>query len=221
MTIKEFNEQNGTYIEANASYEKYFKGAYDNARKMVGRADFITAKLYGIEETGWVKNKMRDAAGAACKKLPKGKMKDAACKKERQYSKEIEEELRKKASRVAESSLDDALGEGESKEPTRNFTVENIVLNSAKDKANFDEDMKHLIQFDVPGMNVSDTLLKGRPRYLQALKDFLKGDKTVEIKMSYRQKNKTIRVADLKPDVESLKKLLKSKPEGLRVVKCL
>ena len=63
--------------------------------------------------------------------------------------------------------------------------------------------------------------MKGRPKYLKALKAYLKGDKDVEVKMSWKKGNKMVKVADLKPNRSSLKALLRSSPGDVRVVECL
>ena len=59
MSIKEFNAKHGTYIEENAEYEEYFKAAYEKGRKRAGIDEFITDKIYTIDEMGW-KEKAKD-----------------------------------------------------------------------------------------------------------------------------------------------------------------
>lgn len=229
MSIKDFNAKHGTYIEENEEYEEYFRTAYHKARQRAGVDEFITDKIYSIEETGWREK--------AKKMYEKGKKKALDLKnKAEAKAKELKErasraakaarDAAKKKSVVNESSLDDALGddiplEKEYEENSDLQEIENIVSESAKDKSELKMDMQHLIQFRVKGMPLRDTLVKGRPRYLQAMKDYLKGDNDAQIKMSYRAKNRSVKIADLKPDLQSLKQLLKSKPEGLRVVECL
>ncbi len=230
-TISQFNAKHGTYIDENAEYEEYFKMAYTEARKRAGIDEFITDKLYSIEEVGW-KDKMKKYAEKAKKKgkelYEKGKKKAKELKDRAAAAvKAAKEAAKKKPSSELPDSLDDALGEDipverEYEDESDDFkAIENIVSESAKDSVDLKMDMQHVIQFKVTGMPLRDTLLKGRPRYLQAVKDYLKGDDNAEIKMSYRTKNRTVKIADLKPDRNSLKQLLKSKPDGLRVVKCL
>lgn len=229
MSIKEFNAKHGTYIEENAEYEEYFRAAYEKGRKRAGIDEFITDKIYTIDEMGW-KEKAKDLyeKGKRKAKELKEKAKKAAKKAKeaaRAGAKAAKDAMKKK--NVEPESLEDALGddipvESEYEEESADLQeIENIVSENAKDGADLKMDMQHLIQFKVTGMPLRDTLLKGRPRYLQAIKDYLKGDENAELKMSYRAKNRTVKIKDLKPDRSSLKQLLKSKPNGLRVVNCL
>ena len=63
--------------------------------------------------------------------------------------------------------------------------------------------------------------MKGRPKYLKALRAYLKGDNTAEVKMSWRKNNKMVKVADLNPKRASLKALLRSSAGNIRVVECV
>ena len=63
--------------------------------------------------------------------------------------------------------------------------------------------------------------MKGRPKYLKALKQYLNGDNDVKVKMSWRKGSKMVKVADLKPRRDSLKALLRTTPGSLRVVECV
>ena len=64
--------------------------------------------------------------------------------------------------------------------------------------------------------------MKGRPKYLKALKAYLKGDNDVEVKMSWKKgKSKMVKVSDINPKRNSLKALLRSTPGSLRVVECV
>ena len=215
MSIKEFNAKHGTYIEENAEYEEYFKAAYEKGRKRAGIDEFITDKIYTIDEMGW-KEKAKDLYEKGKRKAKELKEKAKKAAKDAMNKKNVEPE-----------SLEDALGddipvESEYEEESADLQeIENIVSENAKDGADLKMDMQHLIQFKVTGMPLRDTLLKGRPRYLQAIKDYLKGDENAEVKMSYRTKNRMVKIKDLNPDRSSLKQLLKSKPNGLRVVNCL
>lgn len=111
--------------------------------------------------------------------------------------------------------------------PVKNIVTEkkkiaDLVLKTSKDSAEYSQDMKHLIQFKSTKLPLEEQLMKGRPKYLKALKAYLKGDSNVEVKMSWKKgKAKMVKVADLNPRRDSLKALLRSSPSGLRVVECV
>lgn len=105
---------------------------------------------------------------------------------------------------------------------TEKKKITDIVMSTSSDSDTFSQDMKHLIQFKNSSLQLEDQLMKGRPKYLKALKAYVKGDKTVEVKMSWMKgKKKMVKVADLNPKIDSLKALLRSQPGELRVVQCL
>lgn len=115
-------------------------------------------------------------------------------------------------------------------EPVKNIVTEkkkiaDLVLKTSKDSEEYSQDMKHLIQFKSSKLPLEEQLMKGRPKYLKALKAYLKGDKDVEVKMSWskngKKKGRMVKVADLNPKRESLKALLRSSPGSLRVVECV
>lgn len=115
-------------------------------------------------------------------------------------------------------------------EPVKNIVTEkkkiaDLVLKTSKDSEEYSQDMKHLIQFKSSKLPLEEQLMKGRPKYLKALKAYLKGDKDVEVKMSWSKKGKKkgrmVKVADLNPKRDSLKALLRSSPGSLRVVECV
>ena len=60
-------------------------------------------------------------------------------------------------------------------------------------------------------------VLHRRDRYLKRLKAYLKGDKTVKVRM---MNNKEVLVSKLSPCTQSLKELLKSKSGEPRFVSC-
>lgn len=105
---------------------------------------------------------------------------------------------------------------------TEKKKIADLVLKTSKDSEEYSQDMKHLIQFKSAKIPLEEQLMKGRPKYLKALKAYLKGDKSAEVKMSWRKgKGKMVKVADLNPKRDSLKALLRSSPGSLRVVECV
>ena len=104
---------------------------------------------------------------------------------------------------------------------TEKKKISDLVRKTSSDSAAFSKDMRHLIQFKNSSLPLNEQLMKGRPKYLKAIKSFVKGDKNAEVKMSWREGTKTVKIADLKPKIESLKALLRTSPGELRVVQCL
>jgi len=199
LTIQEYNQHFGTYLTENVDYQNYFEAAYKKARQAAGIDEFITTKIYTIEEAGWKEIKEEAKKGAE----------------------KIKEKLKKKPKKG--SSLDDALGMDPivQSEYDDSETVQSIVHDAAKNADDAQQDLLHIILFNVPGMSLRDSLLKGRPKYLVAIKNYLNGDESAQIKMSFRKENKLVKIKDLNPDRKSLKKLLNTKPEGIRVVETL
>ena len=115
----------------------------------------------------------------------------------------------------------------ETEAPVTNIVTEkkqitDLVKASSSDTKAFEQDMKHLIQFKNAKIPLQDQLMKGRPKYMKALKAYVKGDKKAEVKMSWKEgKNKMVKVASFNPNIKSLRAILRQTPGTLRVVECL
>ena len=96
--------------------------------------------------------------------------------------------------------------------------IEEIVLERAKDEASAQLDLKNIVHFN-NGTNVRDRLMKGTKQNIESLQDFLDGYTEVTVRLSYKKNNKNVKVADLNPDVDSLKEFL-SDSKNIREVKC-
>ena len=223
MSIAQYNTQFGTSLEENEEYEMYFKLHYEKARKEAGPDEFITAKFYDMAErkswSKWITDKAKGAYKwgkdkVSGKKVPKKEKKAV-----------VEEQVDLDDVLSDEEEEEQAAPEVEVKEEITEVsdadTIKEIVAESASDASALSQDLKHLIQFKSANVALRDQLLKGRPRYLQAIKDYVKGNKDATIRMSYRSGKKTVKLASLNPKMESLKALLKSQPGEPRVVECL
>ncbi len=104
---------------------------------------------------------------------------------------------------------------------TEKKKIADMVLKASKDSDEYHQDMKHLIQFKSAKLPLEEQLMKGRPKYLKALRAYLMGDNTVEVKMSWKKNKKMVKVADLNPKRASLKALLRSSAGNIRVVECV
>ena len=104
---------------------------------------------------------------------------------------------------------------------TEKKKIADMVLKASKDPEEYHQDMKHLIQFKSSKLPLEAQLMKGRPKYLKALRAYLKGDKDAEVKMSWRKRRKMVKVAELNPKRDSLKALLRTSAGNIRVVECV
>lgn len=226
MSISEYNSKFGTSIEENDEYEMYFKLHYEKARKEAGPDEFITVKFYDVAErkswSKWIGDKARGMYKWGKDKMQGKKKKEEKKVKEEQVDlddilseEEEEEQLEEEASPEVEEK------EEVVEEASEIDKIKEIVAEAASDASSLSQDLKHLIQFKSANVELRDQLLKGRPRYLQAINDYVKGNKDATIRMSYRTGKKTVKLASLNPKMESLKALLKSKPGEPRVVECL
>jgi len=198
LSIKQFNATYGTNIREDKAYETQFQAAYTKARKVHGFDSYLPTAF------------------------------SQALTKETTPVVRVEETPK-------EVSLDDALSDGEdvveaeydevaqaaAPQKSEKDEISEIVLSAAVDSEAYTQDMRHLIQFKSSDIKIKDQLVKGRPRYMKAIKDYVNGNKNAEIKMSFRKKNKMVKIADLKPKIASLKALLRSQPGEMRVVECL
>ena len=223
LGIRDFNHKFGTSIPEHEDYEKYFQHTLSTARRAQGPDEFLLAKLATQEEFEQL-GMMGDMKDWAKKKAKQAK------EKGKKIIKNVAEAAEAVINTTKETSLDDLLSEPEEVEAEydepKSITSEkkqitDIVMSASEDSDAYSQDMKHLIRFKNTALPLRDQLLKGRPRYLKAIKAYLKGDKTAEIKMSFREKNKLVKIADLNPKRDSLKALLRSEPGDVRVVECL
>ena len=108
---------------------------------------------------------------------------------------------------------------------TEKKKIADLVLKASKDSEEYAQDMKHLIQFKSAKLPLEEQLMKGRPKYLKALKAYLKGDINAEVKMSWsnkgKKKGRMVKVSELNPKRDSLKALLRSSAGNIRVVECV
>lgn len=250
LDVKAFNEKFGTSIPDVENYDAYFQYTFNNARKMQGPSEFLLAKFVKqdqFDEMGYFGDKMKEARKAAKKAYAVGK---AALKGKKAVEKELKKAAPakpdKKPGKVKPevNDLDELLGEEEnlveeeydedsetktaaSPEPqvknivTEKKKIADMVKKASKDSDEYHQDMKHLIRFKSTKFPLEEQLMKGRPKYLKALRAYLKGDKSAEVKMSWRKKKKMVRVADLNPKRDSLKALLRSSAGNIRVVECV
>ena len=243
LDVKSFNAKYGTDIKEVDNYDLYFHYTFTEARRKQGPDDFLQVNFANHDEfeemgSGWDKakawakrtkkkvGKMADAAGKALADAKKAGLEKPEVKPE---VNDLDGLLSDNEDNVVEEEYDEETPETKEEvaTPTKNIVTEkkkiaDLVLKTSKDSEEYSQDMKHLIQFKSAKLPLEEQLMKGRPKYLKALKAYLKGDKNVEVKMSWRKgKAKIVKVADLNPKRDSLKALLRSTPGSLRVVECV
>ena len=250
LDVKAFNEKFGTSIPDVENYDAYFQYTFTNARKMQGPSEFLLAKFVKQEkfdEMGFMDEvkKARDKI-AGTSLFKKGAELAKKARKAMKGKKAAPAKPDNKPGKVKPevNDLDELLGEEEniveqeyeeveetktaaSPEPqvknivTEKKKIADMVKKASKDSDEYHQDMKHLIRFKSTKFPLEEQLMKGRPKYLKALRAYLKGDKSAEVKMSWRKKKKMVRVADLNPKRDSLKALLRSSAGNIRVVECV
>jgi len=251
LDVQSFNAKYGTNIKEVEDFDLYFNYVFTEARRKQGPADFLMANFAHQDEFKDM-SLFSSIAGAAAKLKKKAKKaKENIGKAAKNAAKAAGEAIDKMPKIPLEkpevNDLDGLLSDNEedmveaeydeetpeTKEvaatpaPVKNIVTEkkkiaDLVLKTSKDSAEYSQDMKHLIQFKSTKLPLEEQLMKGRPKYLKALKAYLKGDSNVEVKMSWKKgKAKMVKVADLNPRRDSLKALLRSSPSGLRVVECV
>ena len=88
--------------------------------------------------------------------------------------------------------------------PDRSKLVQKIrehITEHAPDSETFARDFAHVVHFNNSANKLSGQLMKGRDRYLQRLRAYAGGDKSVTVRM---MNNREVLVSSLKPHIESL-----------------
>lgn len=193
MSVGEFNSKFGHQIEVSTSFDKTFKEKYLVARKRAGQDEYITTGL-NVESTP----KQRV-------KIMENKQKVVQVQKAAEQETDLDEFLGREVETVAVDSTQSS--------------IEEIVLERAKDAKTANLDLKNIVHFKKSGTELKDRLMKGTKQNLISLKNYFKGDKNATIRMSYKDGTKETKVADLKPNKNSLKQFLKN-TKGIREVLC-
>lgn len=95
--------------------------------------------------------------------------------------------------------------------------IDNYVHSNAKDANAFARDKQHLIVFNTQSADLGEKLMKGRARYLDRLKQYVKGDTSVKVRM---MSGKEVLVSSLKPNISSLQKMLNASTGAPRFCDC-
>lgn len=234
LNTKAFNVKYGTSIPEVKNYDDYFHKVFTAARKAQGPDDFLQVNFSTQDNFADMRNMKcgKKSKHSEMKKLTSELPGDEA-NNEVEKTPEVNDldDLLSEEENIIEDEYDEESQVNKemsaTSAPVKNIVTEkkqisDIVLKSSKDSEEFSQDMKHLIQFKSSNLPLESQLMKGRPKYLKALKSYLKGNKDAEVKMSWRKgKTKMVKVADLKPKRDSLKALLRSTPGSLRVVECV
>ena len=203
-------------------WSDFKKGAAKAAEKVIGKKNLKKAKDY-VKKKLEKKTEKKDkpAAPDKPKKAPSAPVQPEVNDLDELLSEEdniVEEEY----DEVPETETRVASPEPKVKNiVTEKKKIADMVLKASKDSDEYHQDMKHLIQFKSAKLPLEEQLMKGRPKYLKALRAYLKGDNTVEVKMSWKKNKKMVKVADLNPKRASLKALLRSSAGNIRVVECV
>jgi hypothetical protein len=78
--------------------------------------------------------------------------------------------------------------------------------------------LQHLVAFKSKCSNIEDRVMKGKGRYMEALKSYMNGDTDQEIRMF---NGKKVKISSLKPSIESLKEMFSTFPQGPHIIDCV
>ena len=83
--------------------------------------------------------------------------------------------------------------------------IRNHLTEHAPDSETFARDFAHVVHFNNSAKKLSGQLMKGRERYMDRLRAYVGGDKSVSVRM---MNNREVLVSTLNPRIESLKSML-------------
>jgi len=78
--------------------------------------------------------------------------------------------------------------------------------------------LQHLVAFKSKCSNIEDRVMKGKGRYMEALKSYMNGDTDQEIRMF---NGKKVKISSLKPSIQSLKEMFSTFPQGPHIIDCV
>ena len=78
--------------------------------------------------------------------------------------------------------------------------------------------LQHLVAFKSKCSNIEDRVMKGKGRYMEALKSYMNGDTDQEIRMF---NGKKVKISSLQPSIESLKEMFSTFPQGPHIIDCV
>lgn len=214
MSIAAYNKKFGSNIEENRELEK----AVEKARKEMGPNDFIVHNFLGrkrkfVQTSVEVPKAVPKAAPEATEAVEAPKEPEAT---EESPADELDDLLAEAMEPSVEAEYeevcDDCKKTNCKKDHKKEFMdkLEGMSIEDAKT-------LQHLIAFKDETENIEERTMKGKARYMEKLKAYMNGDDTVEIRMYNGQRMK---VAELKPNKESLRELFESFPAGPHIVEC-
>lgn len=207
MSIAAYNKKFGSNIEENRELEK----AVEKARKEMGPNDFIVHNFLGrkrkfVQTTVVVPKEVTKVAEApkvteVTEEAPADELDDL-----------LAEEMEPSVEEEYEEVCDDCKKTDCKKDHKKDFKdkLEGMAIEDAKT-------LQHLIAFKGESEQIEARAMKGKARYMEKLKAYMNGDDTVEVRMYNGQRMK---VAELKPNKDSLRQLFESFPAGPHIVEC-
>lgn len=213
MSIAAYNKKFGSNIEENRELEK----AVEKARKEMGPNDFIVHNFLGrkrkfVQTTVVVPKEVPKAAPEAAPEAPAVAPPVAEEAPADELDDLLAEEMEPSVEEEYEEVCDDCKKSDCKKDHKKDFMdkLEGMAIEDAKT-------LQHLIAFKGETEQIEARAMKGKARYMEKLKEYMNGDDTVEVRMYNGQRMK---VAELKPNKESLRQLFESFPAGPHIVEC-
>lgn len=215
MSIAAYNKKFGSNIEENPELEK----AVEKARKEMGPNDFIVHNFLGrkrkLVQTTVVVPKEVSKVAEAPEAAPEAPAVAPPVTEEApadELDDLLAEEMEPSVEEEYEEVCDDCKKTDCKKDHKKDFKdkLEGMAIEDAKT-------LQHLIAFKGESEQIEARAMKGKARYMEKLKAYMNGDDTVEVRMYNGQRMK---VAELKPNKDSLRQLFKSFPAGPHIVEC-
>ena len=194
----------------------------------------------GAEKAGELAKKGAEGAKAAAA-LAKETAKDKLAKRKRKAAKKQKKKDNKLHDEYEETAMDYSSTEETAMEES-SFSLEDALLESEYEdlcdkcdgpkeacdhefedqvEAMSIEDaqtLQHLVAFKSKCSNIEDRVMKGKGRYMEALKSYMNGDTDQEIRMF---NGKKVKISSLKPSIESLKEMFSTFPQGPHIIDCV
>ena len=113
---------------------------------------------------------------------------------------------------VEEEDMDEILAEADEDSGSDAFqqAVDELEISDA-------QALNHLVAFKGKFDDIRTRVMKGKARYIEKLQAYVDGDDTAEVRMYNGTK---LRIANLKPNRESLSKALQAFPSGPHFIEC-
>lgn len=219
IPISEFNKNFSASVPENLEFETELRFKIEKARKQFGPNEIIPASI--LQSL----NSCKDSKKKSKMKKKKKSLKDAlnVLADTESVAIELDDlEVQQAADtcNICQSQSCEGHSEENFEDEYEEASVEELIndhLSKSMSGKDLQRAQEHVIYFDRKDKDMDSKLMKGKYRYMKALKSFLNGDQDVEIRLYSSEK---IKVKDLNCNLKSLKSMLQEAPGKCRVCQC-